>query len=339
MILVTGGTGLLGSHLLLALTQKKMPVKAIYRQKKTIDRVKKIFSYYSETPSGLFNTIEWVEADITNIPQLELAFKNVTHVYHCAAMVSFEPDKYHSLRKINIEGTANIVNLCISNSVKKLCYVSSVAAIGQETNSKTRITETTDWNPETDNSVYAITKYDAELEVWRGTQEGLNAVIVNPGVILGAGYWHVGSSGFLFKKIYSGVSRFPKGTKGYIDVSDVVKCMILLMQSPLKNERYILVAANLSFETFQTKVAEALCVKPPKKALENWQLAIAWRLDWLHNILTGKRRLLSKQLAASIQNYTAYDNSKLKSALAFNFKSIDESIKEVSNTFLEDLEA
>ncbi|MFK7833587.1 MAG: NAD-dependent epimerase/dehydratase family protein [Winogradskyella sp.] len=337
MILVTGGTGLVGSHLLFKLTESHTAVRAIYRREKTLERVKHVFSYFSDDADTLFNKIEWVEADITNIPQLQHAFKDITSVYHCAAFVSFEPDKYKLLRKINIEGTANIVNLCLSHNVKKLCYVSSISALGHYANPEKLITEKTDWNPEDDNSVYAITKYGAELEVWRGTQEGLDAVIVNPGIILGAGYWHGASSGHFFKRIYKGTKYYTKGMTGYVDIWDVVQTMLQLMASPIKNESFILVSENLSFETFFTETAKSLNVKPPKKEAKPWLLGMAWRLDWLSHLILGKRRSLSKQTATSAISVTVYDASKIKDALNFQFKPIKTSINEVSQLFLKDL--
>ncbi len=337
MILVTGGTGLVGSHLLHKLVSNGENVRATYRREKTLARVKHVFSYFSDDYESLFNNIEWVEADINDIPKLEDAFKNITHVYHCAAFVSFEPDKYKTLRKINIKGTDNIVNISISNNIKKLCYVSSIAAIGHHSNPEKLIDEQTAWNTEEDNSVYAITKYGAELEVWRGTQEGLDAVIVNPGIILGAGYWNGGSSGNLFKKIYKGMHHYANGITGYVDIWDVVNTMHQLMTSEIKNESFILVSENLSFKTFQTKTASALDVKPPNKEAKPWLLGIAWRLDWLQFKLFGKRRNLSKQAAKSAVRITKYDNSKLKNMMNFEFKPIDETINEVSKLYLKDL--
>lgn len=337
MILVTGGTGLVGSHLLFKLVSNNEHVRATYRREKTLARVKHVFSYFSDNAESLFNKIEWIEADINNIPLLEDAFKDITYVYHCAAFVSFEPDKYKMLRKVNIKGTANIVNLSISHKIKKLCYVSSIAAIGHHSNPEKLINEETAWNPEKDNSVYAITKYGAELEVWRGTQEGLNAVVVNPGIILGAGYWKGGSSGNLFKQIHKGMRYYVNGVTGYVDVWDVVNVMHELMTSEIKNESFILVSENLSFKTFQTKTASALNVKPPNKEAKPWLLGIAWRLDWLKFKLLGKRRNLSKQTAKSAISITKYDSLKLKDALNFKFKSIDKAINEISNLYLKDL--
>ncbi|WP_431156781.1 NAD-dependent epimerase/dehydratase family protein [Winogradskyella poriferorum] len=337
MILVTGGTGLVGSHLLYQLVLNKEKVRATYRREKTLQRVKYVFSYFEENSEELFNQIDWVEADINDIPALEQAFKGITHVYHCAAFVSFEPDKYKLLRKINIEGTANIVNLCLSSSIEKLCYVSSIAAIGHKENPEALIDEQTPWNPEEDNSVYAITKYGAELEVWRGTQEGLNAVIVNPGVILGAGYWNGGSSGSLFKQVYKGMTYYVKGIVGYVDVFDVVDAMIKLMNSNINNEGFILISENMTFQEFQNKVARDLNVKPPQKEAKSWLLGLAWRLDWIGHKLFGKRRNLSKQTAKSALSITRYDNSKIKKALDFKFKTIDQSIEEICELYKRDL--
>lgn len=337
MILVTGGTGLVGSHLLFKLLKEGETVRAIYRREKTLKRVSNVFSYYTDAADQLFSKIDWVEADITNIPKLQDAFKGVTKVYHCAAFVSFEPDKEKLLRKINIEGTANIVNLSLTHNVERLCYVSSISAIGHHTNPEKLIDEQTAWNPEDDNSVYAITKYGAELEVWRGTQEGLDAVIVNPGVILGPGYWHGGNSGSLFKKIHKGIRYYVTGVVGYVAVFDVVKAMQQLMDSAIKNENFILVSENLSFKDFQVKVAKTLGVKAPKKEAKPWLLNIVWRLDWLNHKLFGKRRALSKQTAKSATSVTKYDNSKLKNTMSFEFKSIDKTINDISTQYLRDL--
>lgn len=334
MILVTGGTGLVGSHLLYELTLNNKSIKAIYRSEKKLSIVKKVFSYYSKTPDALFNKIEWVQADLLDIPLLTDAFKDVKHVYHCAAFVSFEPNKYHVLRKTNIEGTANIVNLCLAFQVKKLCYVSSVATLGKSpTNDE--IDENTLWNPEADNSLYGITKYGAEMEVWRGTQEGLDAIIVNPGVIIGPGIWKYGS-GNIFKKVYNGLAYYTEGSVGYVHVFDVVKPMINLMESSIKNERFVLVAENWSYKNFIQEIASTLKVKAPTKKANLFLLSIAWRMDWLKHKLTRKRRGLSKQLANTLVSNSTYSSNKIKEYLDFQFKPLNKSIEEVSKKFLED---
>lgn len=337
MILVTGGTGLVGSHLLYKLLQTNNKVRAIYRREHKLELVKKVFSYYTDDSESLYQKIEWINADITDVPSLKDAFKNVDYVYHCAAFVSFEPDKYHQLRKINIEGTANVVNLCVSHQVKKLCYISSIAAIGHHQNPQQLITEDTYWNKEDDNSVYAITKYGAEIEVWRGTQEGVDAVILNPGIIIGPGFWNSGGSSSLIKKIFKGMPYYTHGVTGYVDVNDVVDTMISLIQSPIKNERFIVVSENLSFKELQEQTTSALHVKPATKEATAFILAIGWRLDWLNHILTGKRRRLSKQMTKSARSITKYDASKLENALGIKFKPMKTSIKETCQLFLEDL--
>jgi nucleoside-diphosphate-sugar epimerase len=286
----------------------------------------------------LYAKIQWVEADINDIPALEHAFKDITYVYHCAAFVSFEPDKYYQLRKINIQGTANIVNLCIANKVKKLCYVSSVAAIGKDINSEAYSNEETHWNPEEDHSVYAITKYGAEIEVWRGSQEGLDVVIVNPGIILGPGYWRSGGSGSLIRQIYKGIPYYTTGVSSYVDIGDVITVMTKLMNSSIKNERFILASENLSFYDFQLSVARALKVEPAKKEASKIILELGWRLDWLNHKIRGKRRRLSKQMAKTVRSKRYFDNSKIKEALNFEFTPIEDSIQKVSRYFLNDLD-
>lgn len=331
MILVTGGTGLVGSHLLYKLVQKHPHIRATYRTQKKVDKVRQVFSYYTADVDTLFGRIEWVEATLNDLPKLESAFKDVTHVYHCAALVSFDPGQYHQLRKVNIEGTANVVNLCVSHKVKKICYVSSVAATGQSESGKA-ITEETPWNKEADHSVYAITKYGAELEVWRGTQEGVPAVIVNPGIIVGPGFWR-DSSGSLIRFIDKGLKYYTTGISGYVDIDDVVEPMLQLMESDISNERYILVAENLSFKDFAYSVAKCLEVNPPKKQVKNWQLKIAWRLDWLNAFLRKKRRKLTKQAVYSLTHNSVYESDKIKKAFNYQFMDMDKSIAQTCSFY------
>jgi len=213
----------------------------------------------------------------------------------------------------------------------KLCYTSSIAAIGDE-KPGTNITEESPWNPESDHSVYAITKYGAEMEVWRGTQEGLNAVIVNPGVILGAGFWHAGS-GSLFRKVFNGLKYYTLGKTGFIDVHDVVNIMFDLMNSTITHERYILISENWTYKKFFQTVAQELNSHVPVKEAKSWLLNIGWKLDWLRYFLGNKRRRLTKQTAKSIQTESIYSNKKVKKALGVKFKPIKTSIEEVSQFF------
>ncbi|MFL1012504.1 NAD-dependent epimerase/dehydratase family protein [Flavisericum labens] len=332
MILVTGGTGLVGAHLLYKLANEHKNIRAIFRNERKLDKTKSVFSCYTDNYESIFNAIDWVEADILDIPALTEAFQGVTKVYHCAAFVSFEPDKYHLLRKTNIEGTANIVNLSISNNIKKLCYASSVATIGSTVGNKP-ITEDTFWNPEADNNVYAITKYGAEMEVWRGTQEGLDAVIVNPGVIIGAGIWNYGS-GSIFKRARKGLKFYTSGSIGLVAIEDVIQVMISLMESSIKNERYILVAENWSYKKFLQSMAIAVQAKPPKKQISRTLLNIAWRIDWLMHKIFGRRRQLTKQLAKSLTTIKHYNCDKIKNSLSYQFQDIEKAITTVGEQYL-----
>ena len=336
MILVTGSTGLVGSHLLYRLAGTKEKIRAIYRNEAKLDLVKQVFSCYTENYNAIFETIDWVKADILDIPSLIDAFKDVKYVYHCAAMVSFEPNKYHLLRRTNIEGTANLVNICIANRVKKLCYVSSIATLSSDAKNET-ITEESIWNPEADNNVYAITKYGAEMEVWRGTQEGLDAVIVNPGVILGAGIWDDGS-GSLFKKAHKGLKFYTEGTVGLIAVEDVVEIMVALLKSDIKNERFVLIAENWTYEKFLQALSKATNQKIPEKLAKPWLLDILWRLDWLAHKLFGKQRQLTKQLSNSLSTKKSYSSLKIKTALNLEFRSIEKTIIEIGHQYLKQVQ-
>ncbi len=310
MILVTGGTGLLGAHLLYELTQKNEKLRATKRFSSDIQTVRKVFGYYSkpEEADRLFNKIEWKEADITDIPELTKAFKGVEIVYHCAALISFDPSDEKKLRKINIEGTANVVNLCISQEIKKLCYVSSVAALGSNLKNS-KIDETANWNPEEDHNYYAISKYGAEIEVWRGTQEGVNTVIVNPGVIFGPGFWKE-ASGQIFKRVDKGLKyHFPK-VSGFVGVTDVVKAMITLMDSNIKSEKFILVSENMSFETVLKKTARNLGKPEPSKQLKKWMLRVGWAFQKIGSWFGMKRQITNDSISGLFES-TYYDNTKI----------------------------
>jgi nucleoside-diphosphate-sugar epimerase len=332
MILVTGGTGLVGSHLLYKLASTGEKVRAIYRNEKKLANIKQVFSCYTNDYEPIFNVIDWFEADILDIPSLTDAFNGITYVYHCAAFVSFEPDKYRLLRKTNIEGTANIVNLCLSNNIKKLCHVSSIATLGIH-NHTSLINEDTEWNQQANNTIYGITKYGAEIEVWRGSQEGLDVVMVNPGVILGAGIWRYGS-GSLFKKAHKGLTYYTSGSIGLVDVADVVAIMIALTKSSITNERFILVAENWSYKDFLQAMAKAVNAKPPVKLASIVLLQIGWRLDWLKHKLFRSRRQLTKHLAVSLCNQKTFSNAKIKSQLPYNFKPVSKSITEIGELYL-----
>lgn len=333
MILVTGGTGLVGSHLLIHLIQNGSSVKAIYRKGSLLDRVEKVFNYYHKNGTELFQKIEWVEADLNDIPALESAFNKIEYVYHAAAFISFDPKQYNLLLKTNAQGTANIVNLCIANSIKKLCYVSTIGTIGKSLNG-TIASEENEWNDQYAN-VYALAKYEAEMEVWRGTQEGIPAVMVNPGVIIGPGFWNTGS-GALFTTANKGYKFYPPGGTGFVTVHDVVRIMVALMDSQIQNERFITVAKNLTFNEILQKVTKPLNKPQPKIQLKYWQLEILRIGDLIRSIITGKKRSLTKKSIHSMKHRDTYSNDKIKEFINFEFESLDPTIDFSSSHFLKE---
>lgn len=333
MILVTGGTGLVGAHLLLELLKKGKEVRAIHRDNSDLDRVQKVFGYYGSDAKALYPKIQWSVADLNDIPALELAFEGVEFVYHAAAFISFDPGNYKKLKKTNSEGTANIVNLCIAKGIKKLAYVSSIATLGKSVSNKV-VDEENAWSPQEAN-VYALTKYAAEMEVWRATQEGVDVVIVNPGVIIGPGFWNSGSGTF-FQVAKKNHRFYPPGGTGFVSVNDVVSVLYRLMESPIKNERYILVAENLTFFEILKKLSLAMNLKAPKKELKYWQLKIGLFFDWLLHLLFRKGRKITRNSIRSLKNQELYDNEKIKKALQMEFEPIDVTIAFSCERFLEE---
>jgi len=330
MVLITGATGLVGSHLALHLLENSERVRATYRTEASIKKTKSLFRLYEK--ENLFEKIEWVQADITEIPSLEIAFKDVEYVYHCAALISFDPKDEKQLRKTNIEGTANIVNFCLEYDIKKLCYVSSIAALGNLKEYETTIDEETEWNPELYHSDYAISKYGAEIEVWRGYKEGLPIVIVNPGVILGPGFWKNGS-GEIFSKVQKGLLFYTKGITGFVTVNDVVKIMTQLMKSNINGERYIVIAKNISFEKIVTTIAKALNVNSPSIYAKPWITEIVWRIDWLLSTFFNCKRQLSKDMVQSLHSENLISNEKVKRNLDFTFQNVEIYCNEVVTFF------
>jgi dihydroflavonol-4-reductase len=326
MILVTGGTGFLGAHLLYELLTNGEKVKAIKRESSNLKLVKKIFSYYTSNYEDLLNQIEWVSADINDYSSLDIAMQGITQVYHCAAVVSFDPKFKDIMFKTNVDGTANVVNIALEHKIEKLCFVSSIAAIGR-TESGVLITEDTVWKTSDKNSNYSKTKNAAEREVWRGIEEGLNAVIVNPSVILGPGEWKSGSSK-IFHTLWKGTKFYTDGVNGYVDVKDVARIMRLLMNSNIVNERFILSSENLSYKELFTRILLAFNKKPPRFKAGSYLLTLVWRLEKLRSILFNTHPLITKETVNTSQNKYFYSADKVISALSTEFIPIDKSISD-----------
>ncbi|MDO5106063.1 NAD-dependent epimerase/dehydratase family protein [Capnocytophaga sp.] len=331
MILVTGGTGLIGCHLLYYLTQNEgNKVRATYRSERSLEKTKKVFQHLSNDGVKRFAQIEWIKADINNIPELETAFRDVVFVFHAAGFISFSPNDFDKLIKINVEGTANIVNLCVDFQVKKLCYVSSVAVLSPTFEGFRN--ETSLWNPEVKNSDYAISKHGGEMEVWRGSQEGLDVVVINPSVVLGAHFWDSGS-GLFFKKVADGLSFFPSGGTGFVAVEDVVRAMVALQFSSVVNERFVLNAENQPYEKVLKTIAHELNVIPPKWRVTHKMLRFFARIDGFLSFLRLKKRTINLQSADSLGLISGFDGNKIKQYIDFQYTSIDTSIKKACEAY------
>ena len=317
-ILVTGATGLVGAHLVEALVQQGKQVKALYR--KTIPQYKAAAE------------VEWIECDILDITLLEEAMIDVQQVYHCAAVVSFNPKETELLNATNIEGTANVVNACLNADVEKLLFVSSVSALGR-IRENSFITEEMNWSEETSNSEYGKTKFLAEMEVWRGAGEGLNAVVVNPAIILGATDWNKGSAA-LFKNAYKEFPWFTEGVTSFVDVEDLVKAMVFLMESNISNERFIISAENIPYRELFTQIANAFGRRPPYKKVTQFIAALVWRFEAVKGLLTGKQPLLTKETVRTAQAKVHFDNSKLlKYFPEFKYQPLKNSVTRICNEF------
>lgn len=319
MILVTGATGFLGAELVTQLLQKETHIRCIKRLKATIPQ--KLEPYQDK--------IDWVIADILDPSDLEDAMKDISQVYHCAALVSFDSALKKQMLATNAQGTANIVDLCLDLGIQKLVHVSSIAALG-EGKPNELIDETHFWEGFETHGAYAVSKYRAEMEVWRGINEGLNAVIVNPSIIIGKDAGKSGS-GALFQKVKQGLNYYPIGATGFVDVEDVAKTMILLMQSDVSDERFIINAENYSYKNFFQKIASAFNIPKPTKALKPWMLSIAWRAIGLKNLFSKNKSGLTKATAKSASKITQFSNSKIKNQFNIEFKPVQDSIIEIVN--------
>ena len=339
MIFVTGGTGLVGSHLLFNLLDSGKKVRVLKRPTSNLKWIKKVFSYYSDHPDHLFDQIEWVEGDILDYHSLEDLLSGTTEIYHCAAMVSFHANDHDSMLNNNVKGTANLINAAIHNQVKKFCHISSIAALGK-TQDGSEINEETYWTPSKQKSGYSLSKFFSEMEVWRGIEEGLEAVIVNPSIILGPGNWDIGSPK-LFQAIGKGLKYYTKGETGFVDVRDVALAMTNLMEDSnfqsTKNQRFILNAGNMSYQDFFNKIADALQKPRPKTFASDLILQSAWRAARLASFFSGKRPMITKEAISGSNKITHYNGEKIQKTIDFHYRNPDETITDIALLFQKDI--
>ena len=319
-IFITGGTGFLGSYILRKLVKQGHEVVALKRSTSRLDLV-----------ADVANQVKWIEGDILDIPSLEEGMKGVDFVYHTAAVVGFTKKEHPQMMKINIEGTANVVNVAMYRGVKKLGYSSSVAALGRLPDSRI-VTEQTKWENSKINTQYAVSKYLAEQEVWRGTAEGLPAVMVNPTIIVGAGFWDETSVKF-FKLMDKGMKFYTEGETGFVDVRDVAELLIRLVDSDIENQKYITNSENLSYKEYMSMIAKSIGKQPPTRLATPLMRQIVWRIEALRSMITGSRPLITKETAKVASHKYSYMNDMIVKAFDYQFKPIQETITETATLF------
>lgn len=335
MILVSGATGLLGSHLIAELLQDSdVEIKALCRSFSDFSLLKKVL-FRRNYREQQFKRIKWTEGDVMDIAILKKAMHDVDKVYHCAAVVSFDPNDKNSLMKINVEGTANMVNAALHCGVKQFCHVSSIASLGRA-DKDNRINEDCMWEESENNSIYSVSKYYGEMEVWNAYRRGLQTVIVNPSVILGAGSWHSGSSE-LFHTVAKGLPFYTNGVNGFVDVKDVARAMTLLMHEKyfdhVCGQRYILNGASLCYKELFAMMAKHLNVKAPYIHTTRFMSEIAWRLCRIYGKMTGTKPVITKETARAATNRNYYSSEKLTKQTDFKFTSIEDTINDICEIY------
>ena len=321
MILVTGATGILGRVIVLELLKRGKTVRATKRKSSNLQEVRKSFQFYTETPNEYFDSIEWVEVDFEDIHSLQNALIGVEEVYHCAAKVSFHPKDEKKMYQTNIEGTKQLLFACQNSSVKKFLFVSSIAVL-DGLNENGELDESSDFNPKVDHSSYAISKHFSEMEVWRAAAEGLNTVIVNPGIIIGSGNW-TQSSGLIFENLARPYTF--SGGASYVDVRDVAKVSIELMDKNIFNERFILISENKRYYEMGSYVREKLGLSAPK-IIPSALLTVGRVLNFLFGWLFSPLRMVDKVNTESVTSFSTVSNNKIVNSMGFNFIPVNESI-------------
>lgn len=331
MVFVTGGSGLVGSHLLLALCRTGKNVKALIRDGAAKLDIKAIFNFWEPEHADIyFGRISWVIGDILEIDSLEEAMLGCNEVYHTAALVSFHPLDHRQMEKVNAEGTANVVNMALHYAVEHFCFVSSVAAIGRTKNGQ-QINESGEWKTSPLNSKYAITKYTAECEVWRGMEEGLNVVVLNPGLVLGP-VRNYRSSASIFGKIKNGFSFYPEGGTGFVDVRDVADAMINLRDESWGN-RFILVSENISYREVFSRIARGFKLKEPHIEAKSWILKLGWRLFALKDLVFRTKSGITKESARNAGFTYYYSSEKVEKVLGRKLRTTEHIIEESCRFF------
>lgn len=326
MVLVTGGTGFLGSYIIKLLVEKGYAVRAIRRSNKLPSWI----------PAEIFNKVEWVEGDVLDVVSLQDAMEGVDAVIHSAALVSFAKKDRKDMYQVNVEGTANVVNMALEKNVRRLVHISSVAALGRTAHGG-HVNEEKKWEESKVNTHYGISKFKAELQVWRGMSEGLDAVILNPSTIMGYGDWH-SSSCAIFRQVYNGFKWYTTGINGFVDVEDVAKATLLLLESDITEQRFIINGDTWPFKKMQDTIAAGFGKKSSAKKATPFLLGIAWRLEKFKSVFTGKKPFLTRESAIVAISKTWFENDKLLKVLpGFTYTPLEETINKACGLYMKGL--
>lgn len=323
-ILVTGGTGFLGAYIIKELISRGFPVRAIKRASSNLPEF---------IEGDILKKVEWVEGDILDLISLGDAMRDIEIVIHAAAVVSFSAADRAQMYNINVQGTANVVNTALESGVRKLVYISSVAALGRKKDGAV-VNENTKWEESRSNTHYAISKYRAELEVWRGFAEGLEGVVLNPATILGYGNWNDGSSA-IFKNVYNEFGWYTNGINGFVDVEDVAKATVELTNSDITEERFVICGDNWSFKKLLDTMADGFGKKRPHREATPLLSGLAWRIEKIKSLIKGTRPLVTKESAKVANTETIFDNTKLPKVLKwFRYTPLEETIRKACAQYL-----
>ncbi len=327
MILVTGGTGFLGSYLIKNLVEKGLPVRALQRTDN--------FPFY--IPRSIYDKVEWIKADVLDLVSLDDAMKNVDSIIHTAAIVSFSKDRRKEMYQVNVEGTENVVNMALENNVKRLVHISSIAALGRTTKPEV-VTEEKKWEANPNNTHYAISKHHAEIHAWRGFAEGLDGVVLNPSTILGYGDWHQ-SSCAVFKNAYRSFPWYTDGVNGFVGVEDVAEAAAQALASGINHKRFIVNADNWAFRKLFDTMADHFNKPRPNKKATRTMGSIAWRVEKLKSMLTGSKPLLTRETSKVAHSKTSFANQALLLAFpGFSYTPLETVIKNSCEKYLEAVE-
>ncbi len=331
MIAVTGATGLLGAHLVYKLIEEGYQVKALYRSSATQKNLLRVFSFYTDTPQAAYSQVRWFKGDVTDLVSLEDFLERGDLLFHCAGMVSFYGPHRKQLHRINAGGTANVVLAAMNKGVDKLVHASSTSVLDRGVPGL--IDESAHWKSLKGSSWYGLTKMLGEREVWRAQAEGMATAIVNPAIILGpAANWKQGSAK-LFQSVAKGMPFYTGGVNAFVDVRDVGDAMMMLMNEPIENERFVLAAENMEYQKLFELMAKAMGVKPPKYRVKKWMTEVAWRLTAANALFSKSDPMITKETARSAMQRNYYDGTKITRLLDFRYRPLEETINQTGKFY------